>query len=101
MSKVAVWARIPVQPGKRDEMVTVLQTALATAEDEPGTTYYILHEDPKDENVLYFYELYTGQEALQAHMGSDAFKALGPSIAPYLAGRPELSFVTPLGGKGL
>jgi len=33
-------------------------------------------------------------------MGSEAFKALGPSIAPFLGGRPELSFVSPLGGKG-
>jgi hypothetical protein len=33
-------------------------------------------------------------------MGSEAFKALGPSIMPFLAGRPELIFVTPIGGKG-
>ena len=33
-------------------------------------------------------------------MGSDAFKALGPAIGPFLAGRPELNFVKSLGGKG-
>lgn len=46
------------------------------------------------------YEMYTNQDALTVHMGSDAFKALGPAIMPFLAGRPELIFVTPIGGKG-
>jgi quinol monooxygenase YgiN len=47
------------------------------------------------------YELYTGQEALESHMGSQWFKEWGPSLAPFLGGRPELIFVTPLAGKGL
>ena len=45
-------------------------------------------------------ERYENQAALEAHMGSDAFKALGPSIGPFLAGRPELIFCKPIGGKG-
>ena len=100
MAKVAVWAKIPAAPGKRDDLAKALGAALETAKAEKGTIYYILHSDPSDENALFMYEMYESQEALNEHMGSEAFKALGPSIAPFLGGRPELSFVSPLGGKG-
>jgi quinol monooxygenase YgiN len=100
MADVAVVAKIPAQPGKRAELAAALQGALNTAAGEPGTIYYILHEDVADENMLWMYEMYTDQAALDGHMGTEAFKALGPAIGPFLAGRPELIFLKPLGGKG-
>ncbi|MEO5724124.1 MAG: putative quinol monooxygenase [Ilumatobacteraceae bacterium] len=101
MSHVAVWAKIPAQPGKRDELAKALQGALETAKGESGTLTYILHEDPKDPDALYFYELYADQAALDAHMGSDAFKALGPALAAFVGGRPEMKVIKPIGGKGI
>jgi hypothetical protein len=38
---------------------------------------------------------------LAAHGGSEWFKAFGPTLAPFLAGRPEMAMLSPLGGKGL
>lgn len=98
---VAVMAKIPAAPGKREELVGALRQALDTAQGEPGTRYYLLHADASDADTLWMYELYDSQEAFQAHAGSEAFKALGPALAPYLGGRPELTFMTPIGGKGL
>lgn len=101
MSKVGVWVKLDIQPGKRDEAVAAIQTALDAVQSEPGTLLYILHADASDENVLYFYELYTDQDALVAHSTADWFKAFGPTLAPFMAGRPSMQFIAPLGGKGL
>lgn len=101
MARVAVWARIPAAPGKRDDLAKALEVALETAKGEKGTIYYILHADPKDENALFMYEMYESQDALNEHMGSAAFKALGPAIGPFLGGAPDLKFLSPLGGKGV
>lgn len=101
MAKVAVWAKIPAKPGERDKLAAALQTALDTAKGEPGTIYYILHTDPNDADALFMYELYESQDALNEHMGSEAFKALGPAIGAYLGGAPQLTFLGPVGGKGL
>ena len=47
------------------------------------------------------YELYEAKSDLEAHMGAPWFAELGPETGPFLAGRPELTFITPIGGKGL
>ena len=41
------------------------------------------------------------QEALTAHGTSDAFKALGAAVRDLAAGRPELTILDVVGGKGL
>ena len=101
MSQISVIAKIPAAPGKRDDLAAALQMALDTASGEAGTRYYILHTDDNDADVLWMYEMYESQSALESHMGSEAFKALGPAITPFLGGRPELIFTKPIGGKGL
>ena len=101
MSQVAVIAKLPAAEGKRAELATALQALLDATNDEPGTKNYILHEDQKDPNLLWMYELYTDADALTAHQGSDAFKTIGPALAGLVGGAPELIMLTPVGGKGL
>ena len=99
--KVAVLARIPAQPGKRDELVAALQAAIDNANTEDGTLLYILHTDPSNENDVLFYELYSNQEAFTAHGTSDRFKEIGMSLRELAGGRPEITMLTPVIGKGL
>jgi len=101
MSKVSMWVKLPIKDGMREEAKAIIQEALTNVQSEPGTLLYILHEDARDENVLYFYELYTDGDALAAHGGSDWFKEFGPKLGPVLAGRPDMQMITPVGGKGL
>jgi quinol monooxygenase YgiN len=100
VSRPAVIAKITAQPGKRDELVAGLQAALDNAETEPGTLAYVLHTDNADPDTVWFYERYDSQEALDAHRTSDAMKAVGLALRDVAAGRPEITVVTPVGGKG-
>jgi quinol monooxygenase YgiN len=99
--KVAVFARIPAQPGKRDELVKALQAAIDNANTEDGTLTYIMHVDDKEPDAVFFYELYTDQDALTAHGTSDRFKEIGKSLRDLAGGRPDLQILTPVIGKGL
>jgi quinol monooxygenase YgiN len=45
--------------------------------------------------------LYANQDAMNAHMGSDAFKAFSKSLGEFVDGAPEFNLLTPIGGKGL
>lgn len=101
MSKVAVIAKIPTKPGQRDEFLAAFEQGIRNAEAEDGTLVYIAHADGADENLVWVYELYTDQAALDAHSGSEAFKALLPLIGPFIGGAPELVTARPVMGKGL
>ncbi len=101
MSKVIVLAKIPIQDGKRAEVMAGMAPMMEHVETEAGTLQYILCEDSGDDNAVWVYEVYADQTAFDAHSGSDVMKALGASIGPFLAGRPELTFLNPVRGKGL
>jgi quinol monooxygenase YgiN len=101
MSNVSVIAKLTAQDGKRADLLAGLDIMMEHVETEPGTLTYIVMEDTGDENVVWFYEQYDSQASLDAHGGSDVMKALGGSIGPFMAGRPELSFCNPVRGKGL
>jgi quinol monooxygenase YgiN len=101
MAQKAILAKIPAKPGMRADLVKAAQAAIDNANTEPGTTYYILHEDDKDADLLWMYELYTDEAARDAHLSSDGMKALGPIMGPFVGGKMELIFLTPTIGKGL
>ncbi len=100
MSGPAVIAKITAQPGKRDELVAGLQGLIDAVDGEPGTLTYVLHTDNADPDTVWFYERYDSQEALAAHGSSEAMKAVGLALRAVAAGRPEITVITPVGGKG-
>lgn len=101
MAKIAVIARFPTAEGRRDEFVAAFQPLLDHVNTEAGTEMYVLHLDDSDENLVWVYELYTDDDALAVHGGSEAIKALFGAIGGLMGGAPELIMVTPVGGKGL
>jgi quinol monooxygenase YgiN len=101
MSKVAMLAKLPVQPGKHDEFIAAFSSMFPVVEQEPGTLAYALHTDEQDENLFWVYELYADEAALSEHGGSDGMKAAITAFGPLLAGRPELIRLTPIRGVGV
>ncbi len=102
MSNVVVIAKITAVEGKRDELIAAMAPMMEHVEaNEPDTLKYILNEDTGDADVLWMYEEYTSQEALAAHGQSEAMKNLGMALRPLGAGRPEITVLNPVTGKGL
>ena len=87
--------------GKRDDLYAGLAPMMDHVGSEEGTLLYQLLEDPKDANVAYMYELYADDDALSAHSSSDMMKQIMNTFSGILAGRPELTRLTPVSGKGL
>jgi quinol monooxygenase YgiN len=100
-NRVGVMAKLIVQDGMMDTALAALAPMLDNVATEEGTEIYILHREEHNDNVLWVYEIYTSQEAFRAHSTSAVMKSLGPVLGDLLATRPELTFLTPIGGKGL
>lgn len=102
MTQTSLFVKMTVQPGKRDEVIAALEGMLPVVEAEPGTLVYSFHRDAGDENVVWVFELYSDGDALTAHAGSDALKALFGTIGGLMASPPEMSMASPTGAaKGL
>ena len=101
MAKVALLAKMTAKEGEGGTLIDVFKDMLPSVEAETGTEIYAIHADASNPDVVWFYELYTGSEALTVHSGSEAMKALGPKLGPLMAGRPELIMLTPVVAKGL
>ena len=90
MSKTAVLAKLPIKDGEKDTFLAAFDAMVDQVGDEPGTEIYILNWGRKDDaNTAYIYELYTDGDALAAHSGSDAMKALTGALGGILAGKPH------------
>jgi quinol monooxygenase YgiN len=99
--KVAVLAKITAQAGQRDALVAAFQDIAKAVDSEEGTLVYAIHTSTSEADVVWFYELYTDQDAFTAHRRSDAMKAAGPTLAPLMAGQPEVILLDPVRAKGL
>jgi quinol monooxygenase YgiN len=100
VAQVGEIAKITAAPGKRAELLGVLQRMVDQTESEDGTLVYVFHEDAGDDVTVWSYELYTDQAARDAHGASPAMAEIGPSLAGLLGGAPELIKLRPVSGKG-
>ena len=101
MSTVALLAKLPAAEGKGAELAEAFKAAFEHVNKEAGTRMYVLHADATNADILWIYEIYENQDAMNAHMGSDAFKAFSKSLGEFVDGAPEFNLLTPIGGKGL
>lgn len=96
-----MFVKLQAQPGKREELLAALQPLFDAVGAESGTLVYAAHVSDDEPDVVRFYELYESEDALALHGTSDAMRAAGPSLAPLLAGRPEMVKVRPVSTKGI
>tara|TARA_Y100001001_G_C7974905_1_gene297227 strand:- start:26 stop:349 length:324 start_codon:yes stop_codon:yes gene_type:complete len=102
VAKPALLAKLTAKDGQRDALLSVIaDLGMRNVSGEPGTEIYVAHKDQNDENVIWFYEMYSDNDALATHGGSDAMKDFGRSTGEYMASRPELIFLEPVCAKGL
>ena len=87
---IAVLAKIPVKPGSEADFErAMLALAEQVRANEPGNHLYTLCRDADGGYTMM--ELYADEAAIAAHRDSEHFKAGGASLAPHLAGAPEIT----------
>jgi quinol monooxygenase YgiN len=91
MGDLAYIVKLRTVEGKRDEALAAMGPLVDATEDEPGTLVYVMHADTTDADVIWFYERYTDQDALTAHMGSAAMAEAGGKLGGLLAAAPEMT----------
>ena len=101
MSKISLIAKLTAADGKAGELEAALQAMISAADEEPGLEIYSVHRDTGDAAVFYFFELYADKDALDVHGKGDGMAAAMGGLKGLLAGRPEVTMLSPVAAKGL
>ncbi len=87
---IGVVATLRIKPGMEKDFEVVAKELVAKVRaNEPGCVLYALHHGEPPGTYI-FMERYTDQAAVDAHRGTDYFKALGRKMGEYMDGRAEV-----------
>jgi autoinducer 2-degrading protein len=86
---LAIWVKVRIKPELRQRFLDAIEVdALGSERDEPGCLRFNVLQDAVDENVYYFYEVYTSAAALEAHRATPHY-AVWRAAADTLDGPTE------------
>jgi len=94
--RIGLLVRIQSHPGARLALLDALNDYCENLDQEPGTEAFMIALDPSDEDVIWLYEWFTDQEALDAHRSSDAFADLMHRMPELVAVPPGVLPINPL-----
>lgn len=90
--------KLTIVPGKRDEMIRVLQESAAGM---PGCFSYVVAKDAADENVLWVTEVWDSQASHDASLSLPSVKEAIPKGKALVSGFDKVAATTPVWGVGL
>jgi quinol monooxygenase YgiN len=94
--RVGLFVRLVCKPGRRTAALDITNRYIDGLADEPGTEAFIVAVDPNESDILWLYEWFTDDGALDAHRASEPFHAMMTELPAVLAGAPALIRVDPL-----
>ncbi|HEY0816995.1 MAG TPA: putative quinol monooxygenase, partial [Pseudonocardia sp.] len=87
---LVVTATITAQPGKEAEVKKLLSSIVEPTLAEDGCVGYALHQGVADPATFVFYENWTSQAALDAHLAGPTITEGLAALGPLLAGPPVI-----------
>ena len=82
-------ARIKARPGQEAALKETLLSLIKPTHAETGCVQYDLHQSSEDPALFLFYENWTGEAALSAHLQSPHVQKALAAAGPFLAAPPE------------
>jgi quinol monooxygenase YgiN len=91
---VVVTAYFHPLPGKRDELLDALRTAMPQVHNEPGCLLYAIQEAP--DGTIVMIEKWESAELLDQHGSSAAVASVAPVFATVLSAPVAVTRLTPI-----
>lgn len=95
-SPVIVVATIQVKPGTEDEALAALTAGVEGAHTEDGCVSYALHRDLDEPARFVVVEVWTSQDALDAHSHEPHVRELLAAVGPLAAAAPTILRTEPV-----
>ena len=89
---IIMHATMPIKPEAREGFLAAVPGLIEATNAEPGVISYELFESVANPNTFVMVEVYADKAGMDAHLGSDHFKAAMPVLGQVLAGAPTLTY---------
>ena len=94
--RVGLFVRLAANPGSRAALLDALNRFADTLQEDPNTEVFVIALDPEDEDVVWLYEWFKSEAALEAHRETGPFATLLAEVPELLANPPGLLRIDPL-----
>jgi len=94
--RVGLFLRLQGRPGLRPALLDTLHSYVDRLREEPGTEAFLVGLDPEDADVVWLYEWFRDEDALEEHRRAPAFSEMVLAMPGLLAAPAGLLRVDPL-----
>jgi (4S)-4-hydroxy-5-phosphonooxypentane-2,3-dione isomerase len=94
--RIGILVRMPIRPGLRAAALDVLNRYVDDLDEEPGTEAFFVCVDPDDSDVVWLYEWFHDEAALEAHRSAPLFGRLMAELPELVADGPGIMRLDPL-----
>lgn len=99
MSKISLIAKLTCNEGADEDFEKALAGLIEASNEEAGLEIYSAHKG--DDNIYWFFELYSDSDALTVHGRGEAMRPAMKALGAYLSGAPEIMMLKPVVAKGM
>ena len=89
---VVIFTRLTAKPGRRDELLSVLEELGVSTRAEPGCSVFVTHAARDDANVVLGYEVFDDDDAVTAHRSTDAVRVARDRLDDLLREAPHIEY---------
>jgi quinol monooxygenase YgiN len=94
--RIGMLVRIPTLPGMRAAALDALNRYIDDLDQEPGTEAFLVCVDPADSDVVWLYEWFRDEQALEAHRSAPLFGRLMTELPGLVGESPGIMRIDPL-----
>jgi len=96
LGRIGMLVRIPTLPGMRAAALDSLNRYIDDLDQEPGTEAFLVCVDPDDADVVWLYEWFTDEAALEQHRSAPLFHRLMTELPGIVGENPGIMRIDPL-----
>jgi quinol monooxygenase YgiN len=94
--RIGMLVRIPTLPGMRAAALDALNRYIDDLDQEPGTEAFLVCVDPSDSDVVWLYEWFRDEQAVEAHRSAPLFGRLMNELPGLVGESPGIMRIDPL-----
>jgi quinol monooxygenase YgiN len=94
--RIGMLVRIPTLPGMRAAALDALNRYIDDLDEEPGTEAFLVCVDPSDSDVVWLYEWFRDEQAVEAHRSAPLFGRLMNELPGLVGESPGIMRIDPL-----